>query len=47
MSHAKSQGANIYFEETGQGTPILFLHEYAGDHRSWPDQVRYFSRGYR
>jgi pimeloyl-ACP methyl ester carboxylesterase len=47
MPHARSQGANIYFEETGEGTPILFLHEYAGDHRSWADQVRYFSRGYR
>jgi 3-oxoadipate enol-lactonase len=47
MPHARSEGANIYFEETGEGTPILFLHEYAGDHRSWADQVRYFSRGYR
>ena len=47
MPHAKSQGANIYFEATGAGTPILFLHEYAGDHRSWADQVRYFSRVYR
>ncbi|HEX6611650.1 MAG TPA: alpha/beta hydrolase [Hyphomicrobiaceae bacterium] len=47
MPHVKSEGANIYFEETGQGIPILFLHEYSGDHRSWTDQVRYFSRGYR
>lgn len=47
MPHAKSEGASIHFEETGQGAPILFLHEYAGDHRSWADQVRHFSRGYR
>jgi pimeloyl-ACP methyl ester carboxylesterase len=47
MPYAKSKQANIYFEETGHGTPILFLHEFAGDHRSWADQVRYFSRGYR
>lgn len=47
MPHAKSKGANIYFEETGEGIPILFLHEYSGDHRSWTDQVRYFGRGYR
>jgi proline iminopeptidase len=24
-----------YYEEVGQGTPILFIHEFAGDHRSW------------
>jgi pimeloyl-ACP methyl ester carboxylesterase len=47
MPFAESAGARIFFEETGQGTPILFLHEFAGDHRSWADQVRYFSRGYR
>jgi pimeloyl-ACP methyl ester carboxylesterase len=47
MPYAMSSGANIYFEETGQGIPILFLHEFAGDHRSWTDQIRYFSRGYR
>ncbi|WP_231498377.1 alpha/beta fold hydrolase [Pseudonocardia halophobica] len=25
--------------DTGSGVPILFLHEYAGDHRSWARQV--------
>jgi len=47
MPYAKANGVNIYFEDVGQGIPILFLHEYAGDHRSWADQIRYFSRGYR
>lgn len=37
----------LYYEETGSGTPILFLHEFAGDHRSWEPQVRHFSRTYR
>mgnify|MGYP003623083615 CR=1 FL=1 len=37
----------LYFEETGSGNPIVFLHEFAGDHRSWEPQVRYFSRTYR
>lgn len=26
---------------------MLFIHEFAGDHRSWEAQVRYFSRRYR
>jgi pimeloyl-ACP methyl ester carboxylesterase len=34
-------------ETTGTGTPLLFVHEFAGDHRSWEPQVRYFSGGYR
>ena len=47
MPLAPSEGARIYYEETGAGTPILFIHEFAGDHRSWEDQVRYFGRGWR
>jgi pimeloyl-ACP methyl ester carboxylesterase len=40
-------GVRLYFEETGSGTPIVFVHEFAGDHRSWEPQVRQFSRRYR
>jgi pimeloyl-ACP methyl ester carboxylesterase len=40
-------GARIYYEETGRGTPILFIHEFGGDHRSWEDQMRHFGRGWR
>jgi pimeloyl-ACP methyl ester carboxylesterase len=40
-------GVKLYYEETGTGTPIVFVHEFAGDHRSWEPQVRYFSRQYR
>lgn len=47
MPHAPSQGARIYYEEFGSGAPLLFLHEFAGDHRSWVDQIRHFARGYR
>jgi pimeloyl-ACP methyl ester carboxylesterase len=38
---------NLYYEESGSGTPILFVHEFAGDHRSWEPQLRHFSRRYR
>src|SRR5579885_477240 len=40
-------GVKLYYEETGAGLPIVFVHEFAGDHRSWEPQVRYFSRRYR
>jgi 3-oxoadipate enol-lactonase len=37
----------LYYEEVGQGTPILFVHEFAGDHRSWEAQLRAFGKRYR
>jgi pimeloyl-ACP methyl ester carboxylesterase len=37
----------LYYEDTGSGTPIVFLHEFAGDHRSWEPQLRHFARNYR
>jgi pimeloyl-ACP methyl ester carboxylesterase len=40
-------GVRLYYEESGQGTPILFVHEFMGEYRSWEPQVRYFSRKYR
>jgi len=40
-------GVALHAEETGQGEPLLFIHEFAGDHRSWEPQVRYFSAAYR
>src|SRR5262245_6361312 len=40
-------GVQLYYEETGAGVPIVFVHEFAGDVRAWEPQVRYFSRRYR
>jgi pimeloyl-ACP methyl ester carboxylesterase len=40
-------GVKLYYEETGSGVPIVFVHEFAGDYRSWEPQVRHFSRRYR
>src|SRR5277367_3348258 len=40
-------GVKLYYEETGSGQPIVFVHEFAGDSRSYEPQVRYFSRRYR
>ncbi len=40
-------GVGLHYEEHGAGIPVLFIHEFAGDHRSWQPQVRRFSRAYR
>lgn len=42
-----SDNVNLYYEETGSGDPIVFVHEFGGHHLSWETQVRYFSRRYR
>ena len=40
-------GVKLHYEETGSGTALVFVHEFAGDCRSWEPQVRHFSRQYR
>jgi len=40
-------GVTLHVEETGEGEPLLFIHEFAGDHRSWEPQVRFFSASFR
>jgi len=40
-------GVGLHVEEAGRGFPVLFVHEFAGDHRSWEPQVRALSRRYR
>lgn len=37
----------LYYEEVGAGTPILFIHEFASDHRGWEPQMREFGKRYR
>lgn len=37
----------LYYEEVGQGTPILFVHEFASDHRGWEPQLREFGKRHR
>lgn len=42
-----ADGVRLYYEETGTGYPIIFVHEFASDHREWETQVRFFGREYR
>jgi len=47
MPFADSDGVRLHYEETGRGVPIVFVHEFADDLRSWEPQLRFFSRRYR
>ncbi|HEY5700701.1 MAG TPA: alpha/beta hydrolase, partial [Gammaproteobacteria bacterium] len=47
MPHVNSDGVRLYYEECGRGDALVFVHEMAGDVRSWAAQMRYFSRRYR
>ncbi len=40
-------GIRLYCEEAGEGVPMLFVHEFAGDLRSFEPQMRHFARRYR
>ncbi len=48
MAYATAgDGARLYYEETGSGRTVIFVHEFAGDMRSWEPQMRHFGRSYR
>ncbi|MFB2553057.1 alpha/beta fold hydrolase [Ensifer soli] len=42
-----SDGLGLHVEEAGSGLPILFIHEFGGNHESWEPQMRFFARRYR
>jgi pimeloyl-ACP methyl ester carboxylesterase len=44
---AADDGVKLHYEEAGSGTAVVFVHEFAGDARSWEPQMRHFSRRYR
>ena len=48
MPHLTSHdGVRLYYEEAGQGLPLVFVHEFLGEIHGWEAQLRYFSRKYR
>jgi pimeloyl-ACP methyl ester carboxylesterase len=48
MPHITARdGTRLYYEEAGSGSPVIFVHEYAGDYRTWEMQMRFFSRAHR
>jgi pimeloyl-ACP methyl ester carboxylesterase len=48
MPHVTTEdGVKLHVEEVGSGPPMVFVHEFAGDARSWEPQLRFFGRRYR
>lgn len=47
MPKALIAGVHLHYEEAGQGAPLVFVHEFAGDAGSWLPQIRFFARRYR
>jgi pimeloyl-ACP methyl ester carboxylesterase len=47
MPRAFINGVTLYYEEAGHAVPMIFVHEFAGEARSWEPQVRFFRRRYR
>ena len=47
MPIASVHQVDLCYEVSGDGFPIVFCHEFAGDGRSWAPQVSFFSRLYR
>ncbi len=47
MPKVRVNGIKLYYEEAGSGVPVVFVHEFAGDWRSWEPQIRFFSSRYR
>ena len=40
-------GISLHYEEAGEGSPMLFIHEFGGNHASWEPQMRHFARRHR
>lgn len=47
MPEAKINGAEIYYQDQGEGFPIVFTHGLGGDHTNWVAQVQEFCKKYR
>src|SRR3712207_4510056 len=39
-----SDNVRLYYDCVGKGSPVVFVHEFGGNHWSWEPQVSYFSR---
>ncbi len=46
MPKAMINGINVHYEVHGSGSPMVFVHEFAGDAASWDSQVNCFARRY-
>ena len=47
MATVDVNGTRLYYEEAGNGRPLLFIHGMCGDASVWADQVRRLSPHFR
>lgn len=47
MSTVSVNGTDLYYEEQGQGAPLLFIHGMCGDASVWADQMARLGPRYR
>ncbi|MBI4300480.1 MAG: alpha/beta hydrolase [Chloroflexi bacterium] len=47
MPNAITNGIRTYYEEAGQGEPLVLIHGHTADLRMWAGQVTVFARRYR
>lgn len=47
MPTFSSDGVDIHYQLAGEGYPLVWSHEFAGDITSWEPQVNFFSRRYQ
>lgn len=46
MPSTSINGFDLYYETAGSGPALVFIHELAGDYRSWEPQMRAFARSH-
>lgn len=47
MPTVETNGVQTYYEEYGNGSPVIFLHGAESDHRLWAEQIRPLADDYR
>lgn len=47
MPHCELSATRLYYEEKGEGEPLVFLNGLSGDHLYWRGQLRFFGKRFR
>ena len=47
MPQVKINGITLYYEEYGQGYPVVFLHGFSSTHQTWRPQLEALSKQFR
>src|SRR5512135_954239 len=47
MATLRANGINLYYESTGQGQPLVFIHGLGSSTRDWEYQIPTFSQNYQ